>query len=96
MCALSFGPFEGVKIFGMGIFDLLDYIASNIFLPVGGMLIAIFTGWYLDKKLVRNEITNNGTLKAPYLKVVFFVLRYIAPVAIGFVLCNQLGIFKLF
>lgn len=96
VCALSFGPFEGVKIFGMGIFDLLDYIASNIFLPVGGMLIAIFTGWYLDKKLVSDEITNNGVLKAPYLKVVFFVLRYIAPVAIAFVLCNQLGLFKLF
>lgn len=96
VCALSFGPFEGVRIFGMGIFDLLDYIASNIFLPVGGMLIAIFTGWYLDKKLVSDEITNYGVLKAPYLKVVFFVLRYIAPVAIAFVLCNQLGLFKLF
>ena len=96
VCALSFGPFEGVKIFGMSIFDLFDYVASNIFLPVGGMLIAIFTGWYLDKKLVRDEITNNGALKAPYLKFVIFLLRYIAPVAIAFVLLNQLGIFNLF
>ena len=96
VCALSFGPFEGVKIFGMSIFDLFDYVASNIFLPVGGMLIAIFTGWYLDKKLVCDEITNNGALKAPYLKFVIFLLRYIAPVAIAFVLLNQLGIFNLF
>ena len=96
VCALSFGPFEGVKIFGMSIFDLFDYVASNIFLPVGGMLIAIFTGWYLDKKLVRDEITNNGALKASYLKFVIFLLRYIAPVAIAFVLLNQLGIFNLF
>lgn len=96
VCALSFGPFDGVKIFGMSIFDLFDYVASNIFLPVGGMFIAIFTGWYLDKKLVRDEITNKGTLRASYLRLVIFILRYLAPVAIAFILLNQLGLFRLF
>ena len=93
VCALSFGPFEGVKIFGMSIFDLFDYVASNIFLPLGGMLIAIFTGWYLDKKIVRDEISNNGALRVPYLRVVFFILRYVAPVAIAIILLSQLGLF---
>lgn len=93
VCALSFGPFDGVKIFGMTIFDLFDYVSSNIFLPVGGMFIAIFTGWYLDKKLVRDEITNRGTLRAPYLPVIIFILKYIAPVAIACILLGQLGLF---
>lgn len=93
LCALSFGPFEGFKIFGMTLFDLFDYAASNIMLPVGGMLIAIFTGWYLDKKLVRDEITNNGSLRARYLSVVIFILKYIAPVAIACILLGQLGLF---
>ncbi len=93
LCALSFGPFEGVKIFGMTIFDFFDYAASNIMLPVGGMLIAIFTGWYLDKKIVRDEITNKGTLRARYLPVVIFILKYIAPVAIACILLGQLGLF---
>ena len=93
VCALSFGPFDGVKIFGMTIFDFFDYVSSNIFLPVGGMLIAIFTGWYLDKKLVRDEITNRGTLRAPYLPVIIFILKYIAPVAIACILLGQLGFF---
>ena len=93
VCALSFGPFEGVKIFGMSIFDLFDYVASNIFLPLGGMLIAIFTGWYLDKKIVRDEISNNGALRVPYLRFVFFILRYVAPVAIAIILLGQLGLF---
>lgn len=93
VCALSFGPFDGVKIFGMTIFDLFDYVSSNIFLPVGGMFIAIFTGWYLDKKLVRDEITNRGTLRAPYLPVIIFILRYIAPIAIACILLGQLGLF---
>lgn len=95
-CALSFGPLDGFKLFGMTLFDLFDYVSSNIFLPVGGMFIALFVGWYLDKKIVRDEITNNGTLRAPYLRLIVFILRYVAPIAIGFILINQLGLIKLF
>ena len=95
-CALAFGPFAGVKLFGMNIFDLFDYVSSNIFLPVGGMFISIFAGWYLDKKLFRDGITNYDTLRAPYLRFVIFILRYFAPVAIAIILLNQLGLFRLF
>ena len=95
-CAHSFGPFADVKFFGMNLFDLFDYVSSNIFRPVGGMFIAIFTGWYLDKKLLRDEITNYGSLRVPYLHFVIFVLRYFAPIAIGIILFNQLGLIKLF
>ena len=96
VCSLSFGPFQSVKFFGMGIFDLFDYVSSNIFLPVGGMFISLFAGWYLDRHLLRDEITNGNTLRAPYFRVVIFILRYIAPVAIGIILLNQLGLFRLF
>lgn len=95
-CALSFGPLDGFKLFGMTLFDLFDYVSSNIFLPVGGMFIALFVGWYLDKKIVRDEITNMGTLRTPYLRLVIFILRYVAPIAIGIILLNQLGLTKLF
>ena len=95
-CALSFGPFTDVKLFNMNIFDLFDYVSSNIFLPVGGMFVAIFTGWYLDKKLIRDEITNHGSLRAPYLRLVILILRYFAPIAIGVILLNQLGLFHWF
>lgn len=95
-CALSFGPLDGFKLFGMTLFDLFDYVSSNIFLPVGGMFIALFVGWYLDKKIVRDEVTNNGTLRAPYLRLIVFILRYVAPIAIGFILINQMGLIKLF
>ena len=94
-CSLSFGPLDGVKIFGMSIFDLFDYVSSNIFLPVGGMFISLFTGWYLDKKFVRQEITNGGEIKAPYFRLFIFILRYVAPVAIALILLNQLGAFAL-
>lgn len=92
-CALSFGPLSDVKLFGLSIFDFFDYVSSNIFLPVGGMFIAIFTGWYLNRKFVKDEITNGGTVRAPYFKALIFMLRFVAPIAIGLILLNQLGVF---
>jgi len=94
LCSLSFGVLSGVKIFGMTIFDFFDWTASNLCLPVGGMFIALFAGWYLDKQLFRDEITNGGTIRAPYFKVLIFTLRYIVPVLIFLMELNLLGILK--
>ncbi len=91
-CSLSFGPLNGVRLFDMTIFDLFDYVASNIMLPVGGMFIALFAGWYLDKKFVYNELTNQNTLRAPWFAALRFVLRYAAPVAIAAILLKQLSV----
>lgn len=93
-CALSFGPLKDVSILGLSIFDIFDYVSSKICLPVGGMLISIFVGWYLDKKLVKDELTNNGTLKAPYFNALIFTLKYLAPIAIACVFLNELGLFR--
>ena len=92
-CALSFGKLSEVKLFDMTIFDLFDWTASNICLPVGGMFIALFTGWYLDKQLFRDEITNGGTVRAPYFKALIFVLRYVTPLAILAIILGNFGLF---
>ena len=94
VCSLSFGPLKDVLIFGMSIFDFFDYISGNIFLPVAGMLISIFAGWYLDRRILTEEFSNNGELRAKYIPLIVFLLRYIAPVAIGLVLLNQVGVFS--
>ena len=92
-CALSFGALGDVKIFGQTIFGAFDWMASNICLPVGGMFIAIFTGWYLDRQLFRDEITNCETVRAPYFKLLIFVLRYITPLAIFAIILSNFGMF---
>jgi NSS family neurotransmitter:Na+ symporter len=92
-CALSFGCLGDVKLFDMTIFDIFDWTASNICLPVGGMFIAIFTGWYLDKQLFRDEVTNGGTVHAPYFKALIFVLRYVTPPAILAIILGNFGLF---
>lgn len=94
ICSLSCGVLKDYKIFGKTFFDLFDYVTATIMLPVGGFFISIFTGWYLKKKLVYAEITNEGKLKIPFVSVIIFILRYVAPVAILLIFINQLGLFK--
>lgn len=91
--SLSLGDWSGFTIFGKTIFDLFDFLTAKIMLPFGGMLASVFVGWYLDKKIVRDEVTNWGALKAPYFKVMIFILRYIAPIGIAVIFLNELGAF---
>lgn len=91
---LSFGPLRDVKIFGMNIFDACDYLCSNLLLPLGGILICIFAGWYLDKAILYGEVSNNGSLKIRFFRIYTFILKYIAPLCILLILLNVLGIIK--
>ena len=94
LCSLSLGVTKGITIFGLGMFDLFDFVTAKIMLPLGGLCISIFTGWYLDKKIVWSEITNDGTLKVPVYKLIIFILKYIAPIAISCIFINELGLLK--
>ena len=94
LCSLSLGVTKVFTIFGLGMFDLFDFVTAKLMLPLGGLLISIFTGWYLDKKLVWSEITNNGTLKVPTYKLIIFILKYVAPIAISVIFINELGLLK--
>lgn len=91
--SLSLGDWSGFTLFGKGIFDSLDYVTAKVMLPVGGMFASIFVGWVLDKKIVSDEVTNGGKLKAPYYPVFIFILRYFAPIGIALIFINELGLF---
>jgi NSS family neurotransmitter:Na+ symporter len=81
-CCLSFGVLSHWTIFGLTIFDLFDTVSSNIILPLGGVLLALFVGWYLNRELVRKEITNNGEVSQRIFPIIIFLLRWVAPIAI--------------
>ncbi|HBF88423.1 MAG TPA: sodium-dependent transporter [Bacteroidales bacterium] len=93
-CTLSFGAFRNFKIFEKTIFDLMDFFASNILLPLGGLLIVVYVGWFLNLSLVKSEVTNEGTLKGRFFGVFIFIIRFVAPLAIMLVFLNGLGIFN--
>ena len=88
-CSLSFGIWKDVTLFGMGFFDLFDFIVAKLIMPIGGMLICVFLGWIVDEKVLCAEITNMGTLRAPYYPVFRFIIRYLAPICILLIFISQ-------
>lgn len=91
-CSLSQGVLSDVKIFGLNIFDLLDYTSANILIPLGAMLIVLFAGWRMSKADFIDEITSGGErkVKAWYLTVILISIKYLAPVIIGVILVRGL------
>ena len=92
---LSFGPLSDDIIFGRTIFGWFDYLSANVFLPVGALAIVVFVGWFMGKRNVKNEITNEGSLKVLFFPVFIWIVRLIAPVAIAVVFLYGLGVLKL-
>ena len=91
LSSLSFGIMKNATLFGLTFFDLLDYVTAKIMLPFGGMLICLFVGWRIDKKILKAELTNKGTVPFYFFAIYCFIIRYIAPVAIGIIFLNELG-----
>ncbi|MDC0584561.1 sodium-dependent transporter [Bacteroidales bacterium] len=95
LCSLSLGSVK-INLFGLSFFDLLDKISSNFALPIGGFSIAIFAGWYLKRKSVKQELTNNNTLQVKWFGIFMFLVKWLAPFGIGVVFLYKLGLFNLF
>ena len=89
-CCLSNGVLADVKLFGLTIMELFDALPAKILMPLGGIIISLFSGWYLDRQLLKDEITNNETLKFRFFSIYIFLLRWIIPVAIAIVFVNQI------
>lgn len=85
LCSLSFGPLSGVSLIGKSIFDLFDWMCSNILLLILAFIVVIFVGFVLDKSDVRDEITNGGTMAGnrKLFKIIYFLVKWVAPVAIA-------------
>lgn len=90
LCALSFGRLSDFTIFGMTLFNLFDYVSSNICLPLGGMAITIFAGWTVSDKFLKSQIVAPGEAPSLASKFLVFCIRYVAPVAIAIVFFSGL------
>jgi len=85
----SFNIWAGYTLFNKNIFEIIDYLSANILLPLGGLLIAIFVGWFVKKELVLHELDIE---KKIYYRIFHVTLAYIAPIAIVFIFLNVIGI----
>lgn len=94
LCSLSVGPLREWTIGGLNLFDALDYLTAKIMMPIGGMFICIFVGTRIDRKILREELTNRGTVPFYFFRTFAFFVRYIAPVGIALIFLNELGLMK--
>ena len=88
LCAMSQMPESALRLGSLNLFDAFDKVSSNVMLPLGGLLIVLFWAWKLPKKRVQEEITNNGTCSGRIFPVLYFLLRYIVPVALVIMFIN--------
>ena len=93
LCSLSLGQLSGWTVFGKNIFDLFDYVSANVLMLIGGLLVVIFAGWKLGRKIIEDELTNGGQLKVPawFLDTLTFLLRFLAPAGILTIMVFQLA-----
>ncbi len=94
IASLSLGVGSDYTIFGLTLFDAMDFVTANIMLPVGGLCTCIFVGWWLNKKIFSDQITNFGELKTGDLPLMMFLIRYICPVIIFVMFLYNIGFIK--
>lgn len=90
VCSLSFSSLSFLTLFGRNIFDLLDFLTAEFMLPVASIGLCLYMGWVAPRKLLENEMTNNGHFKSRLFMPVLLIVRYLAPVLILLVLISPL------
>ncbi len=91
--ALSQSVLSDVRVLGLSFFDFFDFASSNIVLPLGGIMIALFVGWVWGRDNFRAELSNAGQLDNQVLAdLIFLLLKYVSPVLILVVMGKGLGL----
>jgi NSS family neurotransmitter:Na+ symporter len=94
LAALSFNllsdvhPLGSIRMFeGKTFFDLFDYLVTNIMMPLGGILVAVFAGWVIKREFSRDELYEGRDTIG--FSVWLFLTRFVAPAILAFVLVDM-------
>jgi NSS family neurotransmitter:Na+ symporter len=89
LSVMSFGPWADVTFFQGTFFDNFDYLTANILLPLGGLAIVVFAGWFMASNSTADEIDPDaGTMY----QIWRLSARYVAPIAIVLVMLHAIGV----
>jgi NSS family neurotransmitter:Na+ symporter len=92
--ALSNSTLANFTLFGKTLFDLYDFVTSNVLLPLGGFFITLFVGWTLKPAFIREQLSNRGQLNNEWVVRLFLILvRYVSPLLVLVVLLDSLNVF---
>ena len=92
--ALSFGLWSEVKLLDRTVFDWWDYLITSWIMPIGALLTAIFTAWVQPREQVLAHMREGATVSDTLIRLWYWALRYIAPLAILLVFAHTLGLFN--
>lgn len=83
--SLSQGMWADLTIAGKGFLDLADFITSSVMMPLGGLLIAVFAGWFMGPRAVES-LKSHPDQSLPLAGLWLFILRFVAPLGIAWIL----------
>lgn len=82
------------EITGKNWLDSVDFLVSNIMLPLGGLGIALFVGWRMSKS-IRAEAFATGSRLAGLYGLWLVLIQWLAPIAVLVVFLNAVGLIDL-
>jgi len=87
--AMSFGLLSDIQINGRGILDAVDEMVSNFLLPMGGILIAVFVGWHVNRTHALHDANLTNTRLG---SLWIWLMRYLVPITITAILLQSIGV----
>lgn len=88
--ALSSSKLQNFKLFGKNIFDATDYLVSNLMLPLGCLLIALFISFKMNKAIVKEEFHLGSTMSPVWFSVWRILMTWVVPLTIVVVFLGKL------
>lgn len=82
-----------LRFSGLTVFDLSDRLVTTVMMPIGGLAMSLFVGWFMplqDKDIV----PHSRNRYKQWLRPLFVLsLRWVVPIAILIIFLNGLGVF---
>ena len=91
-CSLSQGAVPGLGFFGKDFLTNCDNLTAQLLMPLASIVTCLFLGWYVPKKIVRDEFTNWGTVSGRLFPVFLFMIRFVSPICILLIFLHQFGV----
>ena len=91
-CSLSMGAMPSLRILNLNILDFCDHLTAQYLLPLGSFLTCLFIGWYVPRRIIRSEFTNEGRVARHLFPLFLFAVRFVCPLLILLVFLHQLNV----
>lgn len=95
--SLGYGVLDSVKLLGMSILDMFDFVSNSVLMPIVAFATCIFVGYIIKPQSLIDEVELTGEFKRKKLFTV--IIKYVAPIFIVLILISSvldtLGIMKI-